>query len=279
MTSRIQLVALISLALSGSTASAQGTGAVGQAAPAGLTTNPFPQPIAASDGVITVTLREFASLPDIANVAARMMTLVEEPATRRLFVSDMRGVLYAISPDGKTVSPYLSLLDAKWDVPVQSQGRERGLQSFVLHPQFAQAGTPGFGKFYTYADTSNQAPPADFTTPNAGTTHDLVLHEWTARTPAASSYDGGMPRESLRWRQPFANHNGGAIAFNSTARPGTPAFDRWAGAVARRPTCPATRHPDRRTPAPRRRAASSWGRTGGTGPARRGPPARRAGSS
>ena len=96
--SRICLLALVSLALSGSLASAQGTGAPGQPAPAGLTTNPFPQPIAASEGVIAVTLREFASLPDIDGIAARMMTLVEEPATRRLFVSEMRGVLYVISP-------------------------------------------------------------------------------------------------------------------------------------------------------------------------------------
>ena len=223
MIARILLVTLVSLVLSGSAASAQGTGAPGQTTPA-LTTNPFAQPIAATEGVIVVTLREFASLPDIANIAARMMTLVEEPATRRLFVSDMRGVLYVVSPDGKTVTPYLDLLDAKWSVPVQSQGRERGLQSFVLHPQFAQAGTPGFGRFYTYADTSNQAPAPDFTTPNATSTHDLVLHEWTAKTPGASTYDGGMPREIMRWRQPFANHNGGAIAFNPLARPGTADF-------------------------------------------------------
>ncbi len=224
MTSRIYLVALIALTLSGSSASAQGSAAPSQAGPAGLTTNPFPQPIAATEGVIAVTLREFASLPDIDGIAARMMTLVEEPATRRLFVSEMRGVLYVLGPDGRTVTPYLNLLDAKWSVPVQSQGRERGLQSFVLHPQFAQAGTPGFGKFYTYADTSNQAPAADFTTPNAASTHDTVLHEWTAKTPGASAYDGEMPREMIRLRQPFANHNGGAVAFNSTARPGTADF-------------------------------------------------------
>ena len=224
MTSRLYLATFVALTLSVSSASAQGGGAPSPALPAGQTNNPFPQPIAAAEGVIAVTLREFASLPDIDNIAARMMTLVEEPSTRRLFVSDMRGVLYVVSPDGKSVTPYLNLLDAKWAVPVQSQGRERGLQSFVLHPQFAQAGAPGFGKFYTYADTSNQAPPADFTTPNTATTHDTVLHEWTAKTPGAAAYDGGMPREVIRWRQPFANHNGGAIAFNSTAAPGTPDF-------------------------------------------------------
>ena len=61
--------------------------------PPGQTNNPVPQPITAGDGVIVVTLREFASLPDLDGVAARAMTLVDEPATRRLFVSDMRGVL------------------------------------------------------------------------------------------------------------------------------------------------------------------------------------------
>jgi glucose/arabinose dehydrogenase len=192
--------------------------------PPGQTNNPFPQPIPTDDGVIAVTVREFAALPDIDGVAARMMTLVEEPRSRRLFVTDMRGPLYTVSADGKTVTLYVDTNDPKWGHPVQSQGRERGVQSFVLHPQFAQAGTPGFGKFYTYTDTSNQTPPPDFTTANPTSTHDTVLLEWTAKTPGASTYDGQAPRELIRLRQPFANHNGGAIAFNSTARPGTADF-------------------------------------------------------
>jgi glucose/arabinose dehydrogenase len=225
------VVALIALALvslpglsSGSRLSAQRRGIPAAPLPEGQTNDPFPQPIARDEGVITVTLREFASLPDIDGAPARMMTLVEEPRTRRPFVSDMRGVLYAVSRDGKTVTPYLDLRDQKWAVSVQAQGRERGMQSFVLHPQFAEAGTPGFGRLYTYTDVSNQGPAPDFTTPNPNTTHDTVLLEWTAKTPAAAAYDGGAPRELMRFRQPFANHNGGAIAFNSTARPGTPDF-------------------------------------------------------
>ena len=193
--------------------------------PPGQTNNPFPQPIVGTDGVIAVTLREFASLPDINGIAARAMTLVEEPGTRRrLFVSDMHGLLYVLGPDGRTVSPFLDLRDPKWGVAVLSQGRERGLQSFTLHPQFAQAGAPGFGRFYTYTDIATDTVTPDFTTPNATSTHETVLYEWKARTPSAATYDGERPRELFRLRQPFANHNGGAIAFNPTARAGSADF-------------------------------------------------------
>lgn len=218
------LVALIALATLGGSQTAAQRPATPEPLPAGQTNQPFPQPIARDEGVITVTLREFASLPDIDGVAARMMTLVEEPATRRLFVSDMRGPIYTVSADGQTVLPYVDLRDSRWAAPVQSQGRERGVQSFVLHPQFAQAGTPGFGKLYAFTDTSNQTPAPDFTTSNANSTHDTVLLEFTAKTPSASTYDGDAPRELLRLRQPFANHNGGAVAFNPTARPGDADF-------------------------------------------------------
>jgi len=129
-----------------------------------------------------------------------------------------------VSYDGKTVTTYLDINDPKWGIGVQSMGRERGFQSFAFHPQFAQAGTPGFGKFYTYTDTTNQTPAPDFTTPNQATTHDTVLVEWTAKTPAATTYDGESPRELIRLRQPFANHNAGHSTFNPTAKPGTPDF-------------------------------------------------------
>lgn len=196
-----------------------------QPLPPGQTDDPFPGPIAATEGVIRVNVQEFASLPDIDGVAARMMNLVDEPGTTRLFVNDMRGPLYSVSYDGKTVTLYLDVNAATWGHPVQSTGRERGFQSFTFHPQFGQAGAPGFGKFYTYLDTTNMAPSPDFL-PAGGDkpTHDTVLLEWTARTPGAATYDGGAPRELFRLRQPFANHNAGHMAFNPNARPGSPEF-------------------------------------------------------
>src|SRR5687768_342678 len=192
--------------------------------PPGQTNDPFPAPIPERDSVIRVNVREFATLPDIDGVAARMMNLEDEPGTKRLFVSDMRGPLYSVSYDGATVRLYVDTNDPKWAVPVQSQGRERGFQSFAFHPQFAQAGTPGFGKFYTYSDTSNMTPEPDFTSPGVKPTHDTVLLEWTAKTPTAEAYDGGPPRELFRMRQPFANHNAGDLSFHPLAKPGSPEF-------------------------------------------------------
>ncbi len=190
----------------------------------GRSNNPFTTSIPATEGVIKVNYVEFATVPDAENVAPRMNLLIDEPGTRRMFVNTMTGMLYAVSYDGKAVTPYLDLNDPKWEYPVQSAGSERGFQSFAFHPQFAQAGSPGFGKFYTYADTPNISPTPDFVPLDDRRTHDEILLEWTAKTPKAAAYDGGLPRELFRVAHPFGNHNGGQIAFNPVARPRTAEF-------------------------------------------------------
>jgi hypothetical protein len=153
-----------------------------------------------------------------------MMHFVDEPGTRRLFVSTMRGGLYSVGYDGKTVTQYLDIHAERWGIGVQFQGSERGLQSFAFHPQFARRGAPGYGRFYTYTDTTNTTPKADFMPSGETRTHDTVLLEWTAKDAASATYDGGPPKELLRAAQPYANHNGGEVAFNPLAAPGSPEF-------------------------------------------------------
>ena len=186
-------------------------------------TNPYVTGIRPGDAAV-VGFREFASLPDIGGVAARMMLLAPEPGTRNLFVNDMRGPLYRISSDGRTVALYVNIDDERWGHRIQSQGRERGVQSFAFHPQFNTPGARGFGKFYTWSDVVEKDPEPDFTPGGGNNTHDMVLLEWTAKNPSAATYDGDPPRELLRTEQPFANHNGGLIAFNPLARDGQPDF-------------------------------------------------------
>jgi len=153
------------------------------------TIDPFPKPIADNGEPLRANLVEFASVPDVGGEAARMMLLVNEPGTRRLFVNDMRGPLYTVSYDGKTVTPYVDINASNWGGNVQSQGRERGCQSFAFHPQFNQPGTRGYGKFYTYTDSSNMQPKPDFLPAGGMNTHDTVLFEWTAKNPAAVRSD------------------------------------------------------------------------------------------
>ena len=187
-----------------------------------VTTNPFPTPIEAAQGVVVVKFVEFATLPDNGGEAPRMMHMIDEAGSKRLFVSTMRGPIFSVSYDGKAVTEYVDVNAPAWKVGVQAQGTERGLQSIAFHPQFNQRGSRGYGKFYTYTDTPDMTPKADFTHPATTHTHDTVLLEWTARNPAAATYDGNAPREMLRFAQPFANHNGGEIAFNDVAAPNSP---------------------------------------------------------
>src|SRR5262245_25387759 len=77
------------------------------AARAQATNDPFPVPIAATDRVISVKFSEFATIPDFNGAAPRIMTMLYEPGSQRLFASDMNGKLYTISADGKAVGQYL----------------------------------------------------------------------------------------------------------------------------------------------------------------------------
>jgi hypothetical protein len=199
----------------------------GSPAAAQVTNDPFPDPIPASEGVIVVGLEEFAALPDVDGAPARPMLLVDEPGSSRLFVNDMWGLVYSISYDGD-VTRYLDARESRWEVEVETPERaqimELGLQSFAFHPHFNEPGTAGYGKLYTWIDTSDTAPEPDFVPGGGDATHHIVLLEWTARDPAAATYDGGPPRELFRIEEPFDNHNGGRIGFNHTSSPGDPDF-------------------------------------------------------
>lgn len=188
-------------------------------ATAQVTTGPFRADIPTANPTV-VGVSGFARIPDVGGEAPRMMLLLDEPGTRRLFVNAMTGALWSVSYDGRSVTEYLDTDDDRWGMPVQSQGRERGFQSFAIHPDFAREGAPGYGKLYTWSDTENMGPTPDFRPGGGDNTHHTVLLEWTARNAEAATYDGGAPRVLMRFEQPFRNHNAGHLAFNPLARPG-----------------------------------------------------------
>jgi hypothetical protein len=222
---RFGLAGALLVALAGSSAAAQPP--AGQRQGAQTLPDPFPTPIETTQGVVSVNFVEFATIPTGGASGTewpRMMLLADVPRTRRMFVNTMQGMLYSVSYDGKTVTPYIDINDATWGNPVEARGNERGFQSFAFHPQFGQRGTPGYGRFYTWADTSHMTSTADAVPLGEGHTHDTVLLEWSARDASSAIYDGGAPREMFRVAQPFQNHNGGQIAFNPLTGRGSPDF-------------------------------------------------------
>ncbi|MDX1491066.1 MAG: PQQ-dependent sugar dehydrogenase [Pseudohongiellaceae bacterium] len=183
-----------------------------------LSSDPFPTPIKAEEGVISANFVEFAAIPfEDDRYAPRLMTMTSEPGTQRLFVSAMTGTLYAMDYEGKNLTEYLNINDEKWGVRTLSAGNERGVQSFTFHPDFAKRGAPGYGKFYVYLDTRADEDANAFQSGGERRTHDTILLEWTALNADSAVYDGNSPREVLRAAQPFPNHNGGQIGFNPLA--------------------------------------------------------------
>ena len=168
-------------------------------------------------GNIVVDLENFARLPDSGGTYARANVLRPAP-DGRLFVNDERGILYLVSADGGTVTPYLNLTSY---VPLLNDNGERGFQSFAFHPDFYHAGTPGYGKFYTMDSQTDTTKPATFVPGNGARDHDEVLLEWTVANPKASTFtpaNAAQPfREVLRIARPNSNHNAGYISFNPTA--------------------------------------------------------------
>ena len=221
----------------------------------------FPDHIADAEPLL-VNVSEFVQLPGVDGSPARLQNLVDVPGARRLVASTDRGALWAVSYDGTQVSPYLhvgqgqsgavlprepavetggfavatgglavaarGLAVATGGLAVAARGLAvRGFDGVAFHPNFAAAGSPGFGKFYTLLEVSDTEPPADFTPGHgSGDLWDTVLLEWTARDPSAWTYDGGLPRELMRIEQPYQDHNagGGAIDFRAGADPSAPDY-------------------------------------------------------
>ncbi len=113
--------------------------------------------------------------------------------TNRLFVMEQAGAIKVIQPGSMVPTLFLKIPDAKVLV-----GGERGLLGLAFHPEFA----------------SNRRLFVNYTKKPAG---DTVIAEYKA---SAVSPDIAEPTATtatetvlLTFAQPFANHNGGSLAF------------------------------------------------------------------
>jgi glucose/arabinose dehydrogenase len=133
--------------------------------------------------------------------------------TKRLFVVDQPGIVWAVSPASGERSVFLDVSNRL--VPLGAFGPgtfdERGFLGLAFHPDYASNGL-----LYTYTSEPVNGP-ADFSTMPPGTTadHQSVVAEWTVPDPtdAAAVVDPSTRRELMRIDEPQFNHNAGALNF------------------------------------------------------------------
>ncbi len=165
-----------------------------------------------------------SSTPGSTNAAwARLQYMYPLPDdSGRLAINDLRGLLYLTDHGGSEPVVYLDVREYDIGFDDSMFPNETGLAGFAFHPQFAQTGAAGYGKFYTAYSADSASGIADYLDHDADN-HESVIREWTAEDPGASRFSGSS-REIFRIGQFAQNHNIGNLAFNLSAEPGDPDY-------------------------------------------------------
>jgi glucose/arabinose dehydrogenase len=113
---------------------------------------------------------------------------IKNAGDSRLFVLEQAGLIQILNSDGsKNSTPFLNI------DPIVLGGGERGLLGLAFHPDYATNG-------YFYVNYSN----------NSG---DTVISRFTRSTANPDIADDTSELQLLTYTQPYANHNGGDMAF------------------------------------------------------------------
>ena len=154
------------------------------------TPTPTPSPLACGAGEPVVGMPKLVPTR-LAGAFAQPLDLQSVPGDRtRLYVVEQGGRIRVIRDGQPEASPFLDISDRI------STGGERGLLGLAFHPQFASNGR----LFVNYTDTHG----------------DTRIAEFHASSPDTA--DAASERRLIFARQPYANHNGGGLAFGGDGK-------------------------------------------------------------
>ena len=163
---------------------------------------------------LSVAIQDFVQMPATGSAPrARINFLREQPGgADRLFVNDLNGFLYTLDKSTQAVSTYIDFTSTFPNLKT-SPGLASGLVTFAFHPEFATN-----GKFYTvHSETVSGATETPVIVPPLGNVgQHSVLLEWTANSPAASTFSGTR-REVMRVGTVGRFHPMGDLGFNPLA--------------------------------------------------------------
>lgn len=134
-------------------------------------------------------------------LVAPIQLTAPEDGTGRRFVVDQIGVIRILTADGRLLDePFLDITDKVVDL---GEGYdERGLLGLAFHPEF-----PRNGRFFIYYSAPLQPEmPDDWS-------HANRLVEYRVSTADPNRADPTPVRMLLELPWPYANHNGGTLAF------------------------------------------------------------------
>lgn len=169
--------------------------------------NPISEPIKKSE--LTLKLKYLFTAPATSDKIplARINTMVVlNDASKKVFLSDLRGVVYQFNEKG--LKPYL---DFKKMVPdyIHVPGLATGLGSYAFHPDFLKNGL-----FYTAHSEKANSKKADFSySDSIKVTLQWVLTEWKTNNPEAENFEGKR-RELFRIDMVSQIHGMQEITFN-----------------------------------------------------------------
>lgn len=170
-------------------------------------------------------LRPYAALPQNDGRIIGMITRAGDP---RLYVTTEAGRIFTIDTDGSGNTTAVKWFDvataaAALGHPLSYAGSQTGLQSVAFHPDFARAGLPGYGKFYTTMMEQKPSSGAGHfylgdSVRGANVSADSVLVEWTFNHQAGV-VDANSYRELFRVNMPLYDHPIKQAKFNPYAVP------------------------------------------------------------
>lgn len=174
--------------------------------------NPIPEKIILSGE--TANLEFIGQIPasDTILPYTRINKLACEKNFGRLFINDLRGILFELRQGKPHVYLELNKLCPNF---IDRNGLATGFASFAFHPEFDKNGL-----FYTTHNEIAGSQQADFKLPDSVKVNiQGVITEWKAKDPNSLSFSG-TSRELMRFDLVANSHGLQELAFNPTANKG-----------------------------------------------------------
>ncbi len=181
------LIGLVGAPLPGASIASAAPASPPATAPSGPATAPSEPATGTSVVPSAPTAAAVRLTPVATGLASPVFVTSPNDGTRRLFIVEKRGSVRILVGGSVLATPFLTLTSSV------STGGEQGLLGLAFHPAFRT----NHKLYVDYTDT-------------AGNT---VIREYRASTTNPNRVLAGSGRTLLTIKQPYANHNGGMVAF------------------------------------------------------------------